>query len=57
MLSGNVRFALLFSAVAFRVVEIGKYLVFTFRHLLTGPRLPFITRPRSLGISSILAFL
>jgi hypothetical protein len=57
MLGGNVRFALLFSAVAFRVVEIGKYLVITFRPLLIGVRLPFITRPRSLGISSILAFL
>lgn len=28
MLSGNVRFALLFSAMAFRIVEIGTYLVF-----------------------------
>lgn len=58
MLSGNVRFALLFSAMAFRIVEIGTYLVFfTFCHLLMGVRLPFITRPRCLGISSILAFL
>ena len=34
MLSAKVRFALLFSTVAFRLVEIGKYLERTFYHLL-----------------------
>ncbi len=53
MLSSKVRFALLFSTVGFRVVEIGEHLVFSFHHLLMGVRPPLGTRPRSLGISSI----
>lgn len=55
MLLAKVRFALLFSTVAFRIAEIGKHLVFAFRHFLMGFRLPPGTRPCSLDISSILA--
>jgi hypothetical protein len=57
MLLAKVRFALLFSTVAFRIAEIGKHLVFAFRHSLMGVRLPPGTRPCSLDISSLLALL
>ena len=58
MLSAKVRFALLFSTVAFRLIEIGEHLERT----LPSPsyrdaRLSFETRLRSLGIPSILDFL
>lgn len=43
MLLAKVRFALLFSTVAFRIAEIGKLLVFSFRHFLMGFRLPLGT--------------
>ncbi len=57
MLSAHVRFALLFCTAAFRVVEIGKYLMFASCLLLMGVRFPLGTRPPSLGISGILALL
>ena len=57
MLLAKVRFALLFSTVAFRIAEIGKHYVFAFRHFLMGFRLPLSTGPCSLDISGILALL
>lgn len=57
MLLAKVRFALLFSTVAFRIAEIGKHFVFTFRRFLIGFRLPLGTRPCPLDISSIWALL
>lgn len=57
MLLAKVRFALLFSTVAFRIVEIGKHFVFPFSHFLMDFRLPPGTGPCSLDISSILALL
>ena len=57
MLLARVRFALLFSTVAFRIAEIGKHLLSAFRHFLMGFRLPLGTRPRSPNISSILALI
>lgn len=55
MLLAKVRFALLFSSVAFRIAEIGKHFLFPFRHFLMGFRLPPGTGPSSLDISSLLA--
>jgi hypothetical protein len=57
MLLAKVRFALLFSTVAFRIAEIGKHFVFPFRHLLMGFRRPPGTGPCSLDVSSLLALL
>jgi hypothetical protein len=57
MLLAKVRFALLFSTVAFRIAEIGKHFVFPFRHILMGFRRPPGTGPCSLDVSSLLALL